>query len=325
MKSNDVTLKSLLKPSTDPDRIPSACDVLNMTEWQPTNQPTNQPNKGHGHCGKHLTGQRCFSPQEPSSTYNLRKFEGRTVQAPSIPAEFQVEIEDNELLYKKRGEKDECIESEDRIDSSLKGNAEILAGDFTIPPHLLQLFQDSCKNIKEEKDKQALADILIRNQHAFAKSKTDLGDCSIIKHKINTGESAPIRQPLRRTPRGFEKEEEQYQKEQLEAGVVIPSNSAWSSPVCLVRKKDGSVRWCINYRKLNDVTAKDEYPLPRIDTCLDCLGSAKFFSTVDMQSGYWQLQVVEEDRPKTAFITKYGLFEYRKLPFGLCGAPSTFE
>ena len=282
------------------------------------------PNKGHGHCGKHLTGQRCFSPQEPNSTYNLRKFEERTVQAPSIPAEFQVEVEDNKLLYR-RGEKDESNESEDGIDSSLQGNAEILAGDFTVPPHLLQLFQDSCKNIKEEKDKQALADILIRNQHAFAKSKTDLGDCSIIKHKINTGESAPIRQPLRRTPRGFEKEEEQYLKEQLEAGVVIPSNSAWSSPVCLVRKKDGSVRWCIDYRKLNDVTAKDAYPLPRIDTCLDCLGSAKFFSTVDMQSGYWQLQVVEEDRPKTAFITKYGLFEYRKLPFGLCGAPSTFE
>ena len=110
------------------------------------------PNKGHGHCGKHLTGQRCFSPQEPNSTYNLRKFEERTVQAPSIPAEFQVEIEDNELLYKKRGEKDECIESEDGIDSSLQGNAEILAGEFTIPPHLHQLFQDSCKNIKEKKD-----------------------------------------------------------------------------------------------------------------------------------------------------------------------------
>ena len=167
-------------------------------------------------------------------------------RAPSISAEFQVEIEENELMFtcRKGGEKDECNESEDGIDFLLQGNTEILAGGFTIPPHLL--FQDSCKNIKEEKDKQALADILMRNQHAFAKSKTDLGDCSITKHKINTGESAPIRQPLRRTPRGFEKEEEQYLKHQLEAGVVVPSNSAWSSPVCLVRKKDGSVCWCID-------------------------------------------------------------------------------
>ena len=141
----------------------------------------------------------------------------------------------------------------------------------------------------------------------------DLGKCSILKHKIsfhNTGFAAPIRQQIRRKPKGFEHEEEQYLKDQLESGVVVPPSSAWSSPVCLVRKKDGSVRWCIDYRKLNDVTVKDAYPLPRIDSCLDCLASTKLFSTLDLQSGYWQLNLEEKDRCKTAFITKYGLYEY---------------
>lgn len=93
----------------------------------------------------------------------------------------------------------------------------------------------------------------------------------------------------------------------------------------LVRKKDGIVRWCIDCRKLNDCTRKDAYPLPRIDMCLDCLVGASIFSTMDLQSGYWQIVLEEKDREKSAFITKYGLFEYTKMPFGLCTAPSTFQ
>ena len=93
----------------------------------------------------------------------------------------------------------------------------------------------------------------------------------------------------------------------------------------LVRKKDGSVRRCCDFRRLNDCTIKDAYPLPRIDICLDCLSSAKLFSTMDLQSGYWQIELSEEDRHKTAFTTKYGLWEYTKMPFGLCNAPSTFQ
>ena len=92
-----------------------------------------------------------------------------------------------------------------------------------------------------------------------------------------------------------------------------------------MRKKDGTVRWCVDYRKLNDVTIKDAYPLPRIDMCLEHLQSAKYFSTLDLQSGYWQIEVDSKDREKTAFITKYGLFEYNKIPFGVCNGPSTFQ
>ena len=88
----------------------------------------------------------------------------------------------------------------------------------------------------------------MQNSDAFARNKLDLGTCSMITHNIDTGGAKPIRQPLRRTPQGFEGEEEKYLKDQIAIGVVKPSKSSWASPLCLVRKTDGSVRWCIDYR-----------------------------------------------------------------------------
>ena len=157
----------------------------------------------------------------------------------------------------------------------------------------------------------------MKYQDSFAKNKVELRTCSLIKHRIETADAVPIRQQLRRTPQGFEGEGEKYLQEQIENGVVTPSTSAWASPVVLIRKKDGSVRWCIDYRKVNEVTIKDAYPLPMISMCLDCLSDASVFSVCDLQSGYWQLKVAEEHRHKTAFITKYDLYEYTKMPFGL--------
>ena len=159
----------------------------------------------------------------------------------------------------------------------------------------------------------------------FAKSPTDLGRTSLVTHKIDTGDAHPIKQAPRRPPLAFRDEEEKIIADQLDAGVIRESTSPWSSPLVYVRKRDGSTRPCVDYRKLNDVTKKDAYPLPRIDDCLDSLSSAKLFSTLDLQSGYWQIEVDEADKCKTAFITRRGLYEYNTLPFGLCSAPASFE
>lgn len=212
-----------------------------------------------------------------------------------------------------------------KVLSTKTDSFEIEAEIPKLPDFLSELYQKSCEKISDQEQKLKLAKVLLKNQGAFAKDKLDLGSCSLIKHKIDTAGAAPTRQPLRRTPKNFEGEEEAYLKDQLERGVIQPSSSAWRSNICLVRKKDGSVRWCIDYRKLNESTIKDAYPIPNISMCLDCLAGASIFSVMDLQSGYWQLEMAPEDRHKTAFITKYGLFEYTKMPFGLCNAPSTFQ
>lgn len=108
-------------------------------------------------------------------------------------------------------------------------------------------------------------------------------------------------------------------------GIIEPSSSAWSSAIVLVQKKDGSKRFCLDYRRLNSVTMKDAYPLPRIDESLNQLNGAKWFSTLVLNAGYWQVELDPNDKPKTAFVTRQGLFEFNVMPFGLCNAPATFE
>jgi hypothetical protein len=111
----------------------------------------------------------------------------------------------------------------------------------------------------------------------------------------------------------------------LQNGIIRPSHRPWSSPVVLVKKKDGSYRCCIDFRELNKITHKDVYSLPRIEKALDSLGKARFFSTLDMANGYWQIPLAEEDKEKTAFMTRKGLLEFNYMPFGLCNALATFQ
>ena len=110
----------------------------------------------------------------------------------------------------------------------------------------------------------------------------------------------------------------------LETGVISKSSSNWASAPVLVLKKDGSVRYCVDFRCLNDKTVKDLFPLPSISRCLDQLSGNVYFSTLDMASGYCQIEIEEQDRHKMAFI-KFGLFEQRRMAFGLCNAPATFQ
>ncbi|KAI3374165.1 hypothetical protein L3Q82_006024 [Scortum barcoo] len=111
----------------------------------------------------------------------------------------------------------------------------------------------------------------------------------------------------------------------LEKGVIRESCSPWAAHIVLVKKKHGSWRFCVDYRKLNAVTHKDAFPLPRIEETLTNLTRAKWFSTLDLASGYWQVEMDPQDREKTAFSTPLGLFEFEHMPFGLFNAPATFQ
>jgi hypothetical protein len=172
--------------------------------------------------------------------------------------------------------------------------------------------------------KELLA-VLKKHGEAFAKNKSDLGRTRKIQHRIQTQSSPPINQRVRRlAPNKYAEAQKQVQ-EMLEKDVIQPSQSAWASPVVLVTKKDSTFRFCIDYRKLNTATVKDARPVPQIDDTLDMLSGCQWFSTLDLISGYWQVEVAPEDRSKTAFCTPWGLYEYNVMPFGLCNAPATFQ
>ncbi|UYV63435.1 hypothetical protein LAZ67_2004061 [Cordylochernes scorpioides] len=148
---------------------------------------------------------------------------------------------------------------------------------------------------------------------------------SKIKHKIDTGDHAPTKQRPYRVSGMERKIIQQEVDRMMKQDIIQFSESPWSSPVVLVKKKNGSWRFCVDYRRLNKITKKDVYPLPRVDDALDNLSGARYYSSMDLRTGYWQIEVDEHDREKTAFITPDGLYEFRVMPFGLCNAPATFE
>ena len=193
-----------------------------------------------------------------------------------------------------------------------------------VPEHLEELYTRSTEHLQDA-EKEHVATILHDFESAFAKSKDDIGRTTMAEHSILTGDHPPIKQRPRRTPIAFKGEEEKEIQDMLKRGIIRESSSPWASPIVLVKKKDNTTRFCIDYRKLNMITQKDSYPLPRIQDCLDSLGGAKFFSYMDLASGYWQIPVKEEDKAKTAFVSKSGLYEFEFMAFGLVNAPSTFE
>ncbi|KAH3764399.1 Transposon Ty3-I Gag-Pol polyprotein [Pelomyxa schiedti] len=180
----------------------------------------------------------------------------------------------------------------------------------------------------EENQKEEIRNILTDFKHLFVE-KLELGAhttvTGIVDHVIDTGEARPV---IAKGRKHSEKEHsiiEEETRKYIKMGIVRPSFSNWSSPVVLAPKKDGTVRFCVNYRKLNSVTRRDVHPLPHIEECLSTLAENAFLTLVDLCSGYWQVPIAEQDKSKTAFMTRQGLFEFNVLHFGLCNAPATFQ
>jgi len=171
-------------------------------------------------------------------------------------------------------------------------------------PYFLQMFfEENSKNLSSQRD--IFADFLIEFQDVFSEDLV-AGNCEVLKHSINVRDSKPIKQAPRRIPLHL-REEVEHIREMKQRGVIEESRSPWVSPVVLVKKKDVSLRFCVDYRKLNAVTVKDSYPLPRIEDILDQLSGNSWFSTLDLKSGYWQVKVNSEDKEKTAFSVGNGL------------------
>lgn len=166
---------------------------------------------------------------------------------------------------------------------------------------------------------------LTRFIRLFAFSDDELGCTNLVTHDINTGDAVPIKQRQYWRNPNVNRTIDGLLGPMLKQGIISPSNSEWSSPVVLVKKKDGKLRFCVDYRKLNSVTVTDCHPLPNIEQSLASMGNALYFTTIDLASGYWQVGLTDDAKRKTAFVCHAGLFEFNRLPFGLKNAPSVFS
>ncbi|KAI3375554.1 hypothetical protein L3Q82_003885 [Scortum barcoo] len=193
-----------------------------------------------------------------------------------------------------------------------------------VPSHLQDLYADSCARLSEE-DRVGLSHVLQSYSDVFSTGPTDLGRTNLVQHDIQATPGPPVKQPPCRMARDKQIAADQQVQQSLEAGLAQPSNSSWAAPIVVVKKKDQSPRLCVDYRPLNERTIKDAYPLPRIQDTLDTLSTAKYFSTLDLTSGYWQVKMTPRARKAAAFCTRKGLFEWNVMPFGLCNAPATFQ
>lgn len=171
----------------------------------------------------------------------------------------------------------------------------------------------------------AVSQLLSQFKSAVSQNKHDIGFCDIVKHEIDTENHKPIVTKQWPLPHSTKQIMNDQCQEMLNMQVIEPCHSPWRSPSLLVKKNDDSYRYCIDFRNINNITTKDNFPIPRIDIVLESLKGASLFTSLDLKSGYWQIPIAEKDKDKTAFSTEDGMYRFCRMPFGLCNAPATFQ
>ena len=264
-----------------------------------------------------------FDNEEPGN-YRVRRLELYNTDVPSVEPNVKEDVPCT--VPKKRPDPKPNI---DQVKNPQRKNfifnKNLESDKFSrVPPHLLDILKkiqsERCKSEIEE-----IAALFTDYGDVFSKDDDDLGVTNIAEHCIDTGTARPVKQPPRRVPLAFANKEKETIHQMERQGIIRKSTSPWASPLCLVMKKNGKIRPCIDYRRLNKVTENDAFPLPRIQDCLDAVSGSAIFTTVDMTSGYHQVPVKETDIPKTAFVTKYGLYEFTRMPMGLKSSAQTFQ
>ena len=177
-------------------------------------------------------------------------------------------------------------------------------------------------NITKESE---LYDILVENKGVFMANKWDIGKTSLLKHTILTNEEPVLIKPYRQ-PVNLESKIDEAIKNLEENGIIRRCNSAWNAPlVCIWKKEKKDIRLCLDFRALNKVTERNAFPMPNIEDMLDTLNGSKYFSSIDLGSAYYQVELEEDSKKKTAFSTKSGQYCFNRMPFGIAAAPATFQ
>ncbi|CAF4588329.1 unnamed protein product [Rotaria magnacalcarata] len=192
------------------------------------------------------------------------------------------------------------------------------------PSEIRTQIEQLTRHIEDAEQREQLQQILWKHGKLF-----DLRQPSIIKATIHHAIETGTHPPIYTSPYRVSYKDEQIQREEIDKllkhGVIEESTSPWSSPIVLVRKKDGSVRFCVDFRKLNNITTKDAFPMPRIDDIFDHLSQAEYYTTIDFKSGYFQVGLDPKDRPKTAFSTRDQHYQFTVLPQGVTNDPPAFQ
>ena len=265
-----------------------------------------------------IIGNELFEKKEGNIDFATKKLtvkhQGKTISVP--------------IYYSKSVTKEE-----DKIEETIKRPSQYLAELYSIQPIKQdeikakpKIFRDFIKIGEEDKEtKEKIYQLIEEYKDICATDNTKIGRTNLIKHEIELLNNKPFKiNPYTTNPEQKKIIKNEIDK-MLKDGVIRESKSPYASPVVIVTKKSGNPRFCINFKKLNERTRIDAYPLPRIDGLLELFRETKIFTSIDLAYGFWQVEMKEEDKHKTAFSSDFGLYEFNVMPFGLVNAPPTFQ